>query len=86
MSRAIHSSEPRMMPAWGPPSSLSPEKLMMSTPARTLSITVGSPWMPMRSRSKKQPLPRSSITGRPCLRPRATRSCRGTLSEKPRMR
>ena len=37
---------PRISPAWGPPSSLSPLKEMTSTPALTLCCTMGSSWMP----------------------------------------
>ena len=79
----MYSFLPMAMPAWGPPSSLSPEKQTTSAPARMLSSTVG-PWGTPRAASENSaPLPRSWNTGRPRLWPRATMSSRGASSVKP---
>ena len=53
---------PTMMPACGPPSSLSPENDTRSQPARSDSATVGSANAPNASRFKNAPEPWSSYT------------------------
>ena len=65
---------PAMMPACGPPNSLSPEKNITSTPAAALSWGIGSCARPNGSVSSRQPLPRSCSTGTPRLRPISTSS------------
>ena len=74
---------PLISPACGPPSNLSPLKVMTSTPARRLSAIIGSPCTPTLRRSNSSPLPRSSITGMLCLRPSSTNSSSEGCSVKP---
>ncbi len=81
-SRSTSAREPAMMPACGPPSSLSPLKQTRSTPAASEACTEGSP---ARS-SSRQPLPMSSITGTPTARPACTRSASAGRSVKPSIR
>ena len=76
----------RRCPACGPPRSLSPEKVTTSAPAATVSGTVGSCGSPQGRRSRKQPEPRSSITGTPRARPSSASSAVVTLSVKPTTR
>ena len=59
-SFSTRSARPTMMPACGPPSSLSPEKQTRSAPAARLARAVGSSPMSMSA-----PEPRSSTSGRP---------------------
>src|SRR2546430_6514194 len=73
-------------PAWGPPRSLSPENDTRSTPAATVSGTVGSYGKPYERRSTSEPEPRSSITGTPRARPSSTSSREGTSAVKPTTR
>ena len=75
-----------MIPAWGPPRSLSPLKVTTSAPSRMASWTVGSPLRPNCERSRKEPLPRSSTTGMPRPRPSAASSPRVTSAVNPIMR
>ena len=84
--RSRYSLFPRMIPAWGPPSSLSPLKVTTSAPAARQSRTVGSRSRPYRSRSIRQPLPRSSTTGRRCFFPSATSEARSASSVNPMIR
>ncbi len=62
-----------MMPAWGPPSSLSPEQIAVA-PAATLSDTRGSPVNPNASSESSSPLPTSCTTGIARARPSVTSS------------
>ena len=73
---------PAMMPAWGPPSSLSPLKHTTPTPAAMEACTDGSPGRSPVS----APLPRSSATGTPTARPAATRSASDGRSVNPSTR
>ena len=57
-------ARPMRMPAWGPPRSLSPEKIDKWTPLDRLSLTVGSPARPNGARDRRLPLPKSSMTVR----------------------
>ena len=77
---------PPMMPACGPPRSLSPEKKTRSAPAARLSWTVGSLPRPNWVVSSRQPLPRSSSSRRPRSWARDARSLRDGDSVKPMMR
>ncbi len=77
---------PAIIPAWGPPMSLSPELVTSAAPALMLMGMVGSGGSPNRDRSTREPAPRSSMTGMPVSAPRATRSSSGTSDEKPLMR
>ena len=61
---AIASARPTISPAWGPPSSLSPEKHVIATPAATERRTLGSS-ASAGSASSSRPEPTSSITGTP---------------------
>ena len=61
--RPMASAEPRMIPACGPPSSLSPLKVTRSTPRRSDSRAAGS--SANSGRSARAPLPRSSMTSAP---------------------
>ena len=81
-TRAIKSFSPAMMPACGPPSSLSPLKVTMPTPASMLWRTVGSV-IPCSAKSTKQPEPKSSTSGMLTRRLSATSSSREGLSVKP---
>ena len=54
---------PTMMPACGPPSSLSPLKVTRSAPAAMHSLGIGSFGRPNRVRSTSDPLPRSTASG-----------------------
>jgi hypothetical protein len=60
--RSISAIEPTMIPAWIPPSSLSPENVTTSAPWSRTSRGVGSWGNPKRARSNKAPLPMSSFT------------------------
>src|SRR6266478_3994764 len=71
-----------MIPACGPPRSLSPLNITTETPASTLCFTVGS-LTPYSESSTRLPDPRSSTTGRLLRSPRATSSSRAGLSVKP---
>ncbi|MCY1457289.1 hypothetical protein D9M71_745770 [compost metagenome] len=79
----ISSLLPRISPACGPPSSLSPLKVTMSAPSFNASCTVGSLGRPQRVRSTRVPLPRSSSSGRPWAWAMAASSAVGTLAVKP---
>ena len=57
------SARPTMIPAWGPPSNLSPLNVTRSAPAAKVSAGVGSCGKPNRRRSTNAPLPRSTIKG-----------------------
>ncbi|MPN64330.1 hypothetical protein SDC9_212102 [bioreactor metagenome] len=61
---AISSLRPTMIPACGPPRSLSPLKVTMSAPDSTVSRTVTSSGRPQSRMSISVPLPRSTIIGR----------------------
>ena len=74
---------PTIIPAWGPPSNLSPEKETTSTPAFIESCTVGSYSKPYSLRSIKTPLPISSITGMSFSLPSLQSSSIDTLSVNP---
>ena len=81
--RPISSRLPRISPAWGPPSNLSPLKVTMSAPSARASCTVGSLGKPQRVRSTRVPLPRSSSSGRPWPWAMAASCAVGTLAVKP---
>src|SRR6266478_1271075 len=59
--RSMRSFFPAMIPACGPPRSLSPLNITIETPASTLCLTVGS-LTPCSERSTRQPEPRSSTS------------------------
>ena len=86
-ARDRHAPRPTMMPACGPPSSLSPLKQTTSTPARTTPATDGSlAAAPQASPSQSgEPLPRSSTTGTLNRRASATRSSSDARSVNPSM-
>ena len=77
---------PTIIPACGPPSTLSPEKVTTSAPAATTERTVGSPGSPAAVKSRKLPLPRSSMSGRPCRCAMSASSSTGTSAWKPTTR
>ena len=83
LMRAIRSPRPTMMPACGPPSSLSPLKVTMSAPAASVSRGVGSCGNPKRLRSVRAPLPRSTTNGTSRSWQRAARSDSLTAAVKP---
>ncbi|MNH26146.1 hypothetical protein D3C79_861790 [compost metagenome] len=85
MIRAIKSLRPTMMPAWGPPSSLSPLKVTISAPSARDWRTVGSAGKPQRLRSSRLPLPRSSSNGNPWRWANCASSAVGTWVVKPWM-
>ena len=85
-TRATSAAVPAMIPACGPPSNLSPLNSTTSAPAAMPAATSGSPGKPNGARSITCPLPTSSITGRSCFLPRATRSGRATAFVNPRTR
>ena len=58
-SSAMAARSPTMIPACGPPSSLSPLIITSVAPARNASRAVGSPVRPMASSGSNRPLPRS---------------------------
>ena len=62
---ASAASRVRMMPACGPPSSLSPEKQTTPAPRASRPGAKTSSGRPRRERSISVPLPRSSASGRP---------------------
>ena len=64
---STRSARPTMIPACGPPSSLSPLNSTRSAPATTLSCTVGSCAIPNCSVASRHPLPRSSNTRTPSV-------------------
>ena len=74
---------PSMIPAWGPPISLSALQVIRSAPAATDSASVGSFSKPNREKSISGPAPTSSMTVRPRARPRRTSSSKGTSAVKP---
>ena len=83
------SGVPRRIPAWGPPNSLSPEKMTRSAPDATRSARVGSssaPSTPKSASGSRLPLPKSSITGIPNSAPSETRSPVDAASVKPTIR
>jgi hypothetical protein len=85
--RASAAAPPTMMPACGPPSSLSPEKHTTSSPAATASATLtagGRPSARCSAAGKRQPDPRSNIDSRPCARASAASSLAATSSVNPR--
>jgi hypothetical protein len=80
---AISSRLPARMPACGPPSSLSPEKVTRSAPAAIASRGVGSCGRPQASSPVSVPEPRSSTKGRPWAWAIAAISACGTTFVKP---
>ena len=77
---------PMIIPACGPPSSLSPLKHTTSAPCAMDSCTVGSCVSPYFSKLINTPLPRSSTTGIPCSFAIGTSSSIPTLSVNPTIR
>ena len=75
-----------MIPACGPPRSLSPLTVTIPGPWANACRMVGVPGMPACAKSKTAPEPRSSITGIRSLSPRAARSAAVTSSVNPVMR
>ena len=65
--RATRSLRPTMIPAWGPPSSLSPLKVTRSAPAFNMDETVGYSGRPYFVKGTSVPLPRSTTSGKPCF-------------------
>jgi len=80
---STRSALPRMMPAWGPPSTLSPLKHSTSEPCCRHEGTVHSPGMPWAARSKGTPEPMSTKTGMPNSLPSAASSPISTSSVNP---
>ena len=80
---AIASRRPSKIPAWGPPSSLSPENATASTPLASASATDGSPVSPHGARSSSSPLPRSYRLATCAWRARPASSVAGTSVVKP---
>ena len=76
-----------MNPAWGPPSSLSPEKQTTPAPAAMLSCTMGSWARPNRAVSNSAPLPKI-VDDQQIVPswPRPTSSATSTPSVKPTTR
>ncbi len=82
----IAAALPTIMPACGPPMSLSALKQATSTPALMLSCAIGSGPRPIFRQMTSAPLPRSSIIGRSCSRATLARSSIPGSSKKPTMR
>src|SRR3990172_7391879 len=79
--RPMRSARPTSNPAWGPPSSLSPENIVRSTPASTAWRIPGSPANQLGggpdshgTSASRSPLPASKMTGTWAFSPRATSS------------
>jgi hypothetical protein len=72
-----------MIPACGPPSSLSPLITTAVAPSRTASPAVGSPASPYASSGRRSPLPKSCRSGTPTSSPRRASSRGATSATKP---
>src|SRR3990172_4435106 len=82
---ATRSSFPRMIPACGPPRSLSPLAVTIPGPAERACRSDSAPGIPCGERSINAPEPWSSMTGIPARSPRRARSAVRTSSVKPCM-
>ena len=72
--RLIRDFFPTINPLCGPPSSLSPEKVVILVPIFTTSLTKMFVGIPLLERSNVSPQPRSAITGIRFFLPKVTSS------------